>query len=375
MFPDTPYRIGFNHIKGIGAARLRLLLEYFGSAENAWNASTAELKAAGLSAKLAEKVSEARKTLDLDRLLALMEKKGIRALTWEDETYPSRLKNITQPPPVLYLRGTLAEEDEWAVAIVGTRRVTAYGRQVSEETAAFLAQNGVTIVSGLARGVDALAHKAALQNGGRTLAVLGSGVDVIYPPEHRAWAEKILENGAILSDYPPGTPPESSNFPPRNRIISGLSLAVVVVEAGQTSGALITAEFAVEQGREVFAVPGGIYAPQSKGTNRLIREGAHPMLRPSDILEALNLTQISEHRAAQRALPADETELRLLQILDAEPLHIDEIQREADLPIEKVSATLTMMELKGMARHVGGMRYIALRELREIYHTETDEPS
>ncbi len=374
MNEDARYWIGFNHVKGIGAARLRALLDYFGSARLAWDAPPEELRAAGLSAALAAQVANARKTIRLDDILERMEKAGIRALTWDDPAYPSRLKSIAQPPPVLYVRGEWRDEDEWAIAIVGTRRVTAYGRQVAEETASFLAQNGATIVSGLARGVDGIAHKAALQAGGRTVAVLGSGVDVLYPPEHRALAEKIIENGALISDYPPGTPPESSNFPPRNRIISGLSLAVVVVEAGTTSGALITAEFAAEQGREVFAVPGNIFAPQSKGTNRLLRDGAHPMLEPKDILETLNLTQIHEHRAAQRALPANETELRLLQTLGAEPLHVDELRRELQLPVAEVSAALTMMELKGMVRHVGGMRYVALREVRAVYGKNDELP-
>ncbi len=189
------------------------------------------------------------------------------------------------------------------MAIVGTRRVTSYGRQVTEEIAAFLAQNGITVVSGLARGVDGIAHQAALNAGGRTFAVLGSGVDRIYPPEHRNLAEAIIGSGAILSDYPPDTPPEASNFPPRNRIISGLSMGTIVIEAGETSGALITANFSVEQGREVFAVPGNIFAPQSKGPNKLLQQGAHLLLKPHDILDVLDLTRVTEHRAARKALP------------------------------------------------------------------------
>jgi DNA processing protein len=201
-----------------------------------------------------------------------------------------------------------------------------------------------------------------MQHGGRTLAVLGSGLDRIYPPEHRKLAEDIALHGALISDYPPGTAPDSANFPPRNRIISGLSLAVVVVEAGNTSGALITASFAAEQGRDVLAVPGNIHAPQSVGTNRLIQQGAHPILDPQDILEVLNLTMVAEHRAARVALPADPVERRLFSLLGAEPLHVDELRHRTDLPIEMVTAALTMLELKGMVRQVGGMQYIALRE-------------
>ena len=365
---DKRYWVGFNLVKGIGAVRLRALREHFGDLSLAWQAPLDALQAAGLSQKIAERVIQARASVDLDGFMEQIAAQGIQVLTWEDEAYPACLKEIDQPPPILYLRGELTIEDSWAVAVVGTRRVTAYGRQVTEELASYLAQNGVTVVSGLARGVDAIAHQAALKAGGRTLAVMGNGVDRIYPPEHRALAEQILASGALLSDYAPGTPPEGANFPPRNRLISGLSLAVVVVEAGETSGALITAQFAVDQGREVFAVPGNILAPQSKGTNRLIQQGAHPLLSARDVLEALNLTRVSEQRLVRRALPADEVETQVLNVLAREPLHVDEIRNQTGLPIERVSATLVMMELKGMVRQVGGMNYVAVREEPAEYH-------
>jgi DNA processing protein len=252
---------------------------------------------------------------------------------------------------------------------VGTRRITAYGRQVTEEVASALARDGITIVSGLARGVDSVAHQAALEAGGRTLAVLGSGVDRIYPPEHRRLGEQVIAQGALVSDYPPGTPPDANNFPPRNRLISGLSLAVIVVEAGATSGALITAAFAADQGREVFAVPGNINAPSSQGTNRLVRDGAHPLLDVQDVLEVLNLTMVTEQRVARAVLPADATEARLLQVLGRQPLHVDDIRLQTGMPIEQVSAALALMELKGMVRQVGGMHYIALREEQGEYQT------
>ncbi|MBN1453046.1 MAG: DNA-processing protein DprA [Anaerolineales bacterium] len=364
---DKRYWIGFTLVKGIGAVRFQRLLERFGDAESAWRAAPAELAEAGLSLKVIERLAAVREKADLSRLWDQIQSKGIEVLTWLDEAYPQRLKEIEQPPPVLYVRGELSPEDTWAVAIVGTRRVTPYGRQVTEEIASYLAANGVTVVSGLARGVDALAHNAALKAGGRTLAVLGSGVDRIYPPENRGIAEQIFEHGAVLSDYAPGTPPESSNFPPRNRIISGLSMAVVVIEAGETSGALITAEFAAEQGREIFAVPGNIFAPQSKGTNKLIQRGALPLLSASDIMQALNLTRVGQHKAARKALPADEVEAKLLDAMREEPLHVDEIRNQTGLPVEKVSATLVMMELKGMVRQVGNMHYVAVREVQSDY--------
>jgi DNA processing protein len=236
----------------------------------------------------------------------------------------------------------------------------------------FLASNGVTVVSGLARGVDAIAHQAALKAGGRTIAVLGCGVDRIYPPEHTQLAEKIMANGALVSDYALGTPPDASNFPPRNRIISGLSMATVVVEAGETSGALITAQFAVDQGREVFAVPGNILALQSKGTNRLIAQGARPMLSVHDLLDVLNLTRVTEQRFVSKVLPADETEAKLMSVLTHEPLHMDEIRTQTGLPIERVSATLVMMELKGLVRQVGGLNYVAVREEQAGYEVIPD---
>jgi DNA processing protein len=309
--------------------------------------------------------------VDLEKYMAQVAAQGISILTWEDDLYPVRLKEIDQPPPVLYVRGALTTEDSWAVAVVGTRRVSAYGRQVTEELASFLAANGVTVVSGLARGVDAIAHQSALKAGGRTIAVMGCGVDRIYPPEHTQLAEKMIGSGALLSDYAPGTPPEASNFPPRNRIISGLSMATVVVEAGETSGALITAQFAVDQGREVFAVPGNILAPQSKGTNQLIAQGARPMLSGRDLLDVLNLTRVTEQRIVRKALPADEIEARLMNVLSHEPLHMDEIRNQTGLPIERVSATLVMMELKGLVRQVGGMNYVAVREEQAEYKVET----
>lgn len=364
---DKRYWIGFNLIKGIGAVRMQALIQHFGDLELAWKAAPADLVQAGLAGKVIERILQARETVDLEKLWEKIESQGIKVLTWQDESYPNRLKEIDQPPPVLYIRGEYLPDDLFAVAIVGTRRVTAYGRQITEELSSFLAANGITVISGLARGVDAVAHQSTLRAGGRTIAVLGSGVDKIYPPEHRRLAEDMMERGALVSDYSPGTPPDASNFPPRNRIISGLSLAVVVIEAGETSGALITAEFAAEQGREVFAVPGSILAPQSKGTNKLIQKGALPLLSVDDLMQVLDLTRVGEQKAARKVIPTDETEARLMSVLGSEPLHVDEIRNQAELPIEKVSATLALMELKGMVRQVGGMNYVAVREEQSDY--------
>jgi DNA processing protein len=367
------YWVGFNLVKGIGAVRIQALLDFFGNLEIAWNAPPEAFLNAGFSQKIVENLVIARRTVDLEKMMERLERLHITVLTWADEGYPRRLKEVNQSPPVLYLRGSILPEDSWAVAVVGTRRITIYGRQIAEEIGTYLAQNGITIVSGLARGVDAVVHEAALKAGGRTVAVLGCGVDRIYPPENQKMAERMISQGALVSDYPLGTPPEAINFPPRNRIISGLSLATVVVEAGETSGALITATFAAEQGREVLAVPGNIHSPQSKGTNRLLAQGARPLLEMGDVLDAIKLEKAQTYRQAQIALPQDAAESAILNLLGMEPLHIDEIQSQAGLSIEKVSATLTVMELKGMVRQVGGMNYVAIRETGSQYRIDPDD--
>lgn len=362
MCADKLYWIGFNLVKGVGAVRVRALLEYFGDLQAAWRASPDALLAAGLNPKVVQALVKVRADVNLEKTWERIVAQGIQVLTWEDEEYPRRLKELEQAPPVLYVRGTLLPEDEWAVAVVGTRRITAYGRQVADEVATTLARNGVTVVSGLARGVDGVAHAASLKAKGRTVAVLGSGVDRIYPPEHRRLADEIIQNGAVVSDYAPGTPPDGPNFPPRNRIISGLAKAVVVVEAGKTSGALITAAFAAEQGREVFAVPGNIYAPQSQGANLLIQNGTRSLLDMQDLLEVLNLQQVKEFRSARMLLPDDPVEAQLYSLLGAEPRHMDDLCADSGMPVEKVSAALAMMEIKGYIRPVGGMNFVAVRE-------------
>jgi len=367
MLNDRRYWLGFNLVRGIGAVRLRSLIQHFGDAEAAWRGTPEQLRLAGLGEKTVARLVALRGGVDLDLLWQRVESEGVKVLTSEDDAYPARLKEIDQPPPVLFVRGEWLADDEMAVAIVGTRRITAYGRQVTDQLSGYLAANGVTIVSGLARGVDEVAHSAALAAGGRTAAVLGSGVDRVYPPENRSLAEKLMKSGALLSDYPMGTPPESGNFPPRNRIIAGLAKATIVVEAGETSGALITAEFAAEQGRDVFAVPGSILAPQSKGTNKLIQNGALPLLSPEDVLQGLHLGSAGQQRAARRLLPADDIERQVLEVLGSEPLHVDEIRNHTSLPIEKVSAALVMMELKGMVRQVGAAQYVAAREVQSGY--------
>jgi len=356
------YWLGFSRVAGIGPARIRSLLDHFGDLGQAWQASLGELQAAGLPAKPLQALIQARQSLNLETELEQLDRAGYHLLCWDDSAYPQRLREITYPPPVLYLWGELSAKDQWAVAIVGTRAVTPYGRAMTEAIARPLAASGISIVSGLARGVDGIAHRTALEAGGRTLAVLGSGLDHIYPAEHRRLAGEIAGQGAILSDYPLGTRPDSGNFPPRNRIIAALSLAVIVVEAGETSGALITAAFGAEQGREVFAVPGNVTQPASMGANRLIRDGAHPLLSVDDVLEALDLEVAIRQESLQRRLPEDATERRLLESLSHEPIHIDALQDRVGLPASEIAASLALLELKGQVRQVGGMQYVLARE-------------
>jgi DNA processing protein len=340
---------------------MRLLLNYFESAQAAWHASRTDLLAAGLDPKSTAALIETRHKIDLDAEMARIEAARAVVLTWESEQYPERLRVLDDAPPVLYMLGELTDSDSWAVAVVGTRRATSYGREATTRLVAGLVENRVTVVSGLAKGIDTTAQTAALEAGGRTLAVLGSGVDVIYPPENRPLAWRILKEGAgaILSEYPPGTEPEPLNFPPRNRIISGLALGVVVVEADLKSGALITVKFALEQGREVFAVPGPITSRMSEGTNGLIKQGAKCVTTVEDILEELNIQSVSEHVHAARELPADPVERVLLELLRESSQHIDELTNKSGLPASTVSAVLTMMELKGWVQHLGQMQYAA----------------
>ncbi|MCA9938571.1 MAG: DNA-processing protein DprA [Anaerolineales bacterium] len=361
---DLKYWLGFNLVKGIGPAKLQALLSYFADVEQAWQASEPDLRRLGLDQRAIANLVEARRTLDLDERLRMVGDAGISLLTWADPAYPRYLREIPDAPPLFYTRGRINEVDQWAVAVVGTRRLTAYGRQVTQTLVEGLVRNGVTIVSGLARGIDSIAHQTALEMGGRTIAVLGSGLDCIYPPENRPLAARIPQDdhGVVMTEYALGVQPEARNFPPRNRVISGLSLGTLVIEAGERSGALITADFAVEQNRDVFAVPGNINSPVSKGPNRLIQNGAKLVTGVEDILEELNINMVSERVAVQMALPETAEEAALLSLLSPQPTHIDDLARQAGLPSALVSSTLTLMELKGMTRQVGGMNYVSFRE-------------
>ncbi len=364
---DLPFWVAAGRIPRFGRVRIGLLEQRFGALERAWRATPGELRACGLDEASARAFVQGRDSIDLDAEMRKLEGAGVTPLTWNDERYPPRLKEIDDRPPVLYARGELTPADEWAVAIVGTRRATVYGRQAAEEFASGLARSRVTVISGLARGIDALAHRAAIEAGGRTIAVQACGLDLVYPPEHRRLAEEIIGVGAIVSDYPLGTQPRSEYFPRRNRILSGMSLGVLVIEGDTKSGALITARRALEQNREVFAVPGSIYSPGSRGTNKLIQDGEAKLVScVDDVLEELNLTMAEHQLEMAELIPADDTEISLLQVLSGEPIHIDEVRRQSGLPIAAVSSGLAMLELKGLVKQVGRMSYIRARDTKVL---------
>ena len=356
---DLRYWVGFNLVPRIGPVRVAALLSHFGDLEVAWRADPAVLRASGLAKDALDQLLYHRARLDLDEELDRVRAHGYQVLTWESEGYPRRLRDIDASPPVLYVDGDLVPNDEWAIAVVGTRGPSSYGKEMTRRLAGALAEGGITVVSGLALGVDGIAHRAALDAGGRTVAVLGSGIDVIYPGRHRALAEAVVRSGAVVSDYPLGTKPDGGNFPARNRIISGLALGTLVTEAGERSGSLITLRYALEQGRECFAVPGNALARTSWGTNGAIQRGEAKLATcVQDILEELNLNMVVQQRQVREIIPETEDERLLLRCLGAEPVHIDEVVRRSGLPTASVSSTLCMMELKGMVQRVDNASYI-----------------
>ena len=344
-----------------GSQRFKKMLRRFSSPEEAFKASAGQLIRCGLEDKLVEEFAVWREKIQPEREWAKLAAEGMTIITLKDAAYPKLLREIHNPPALLYVKGKLTAEDEFAVGVVGTRKISPYGRQVTPEIVRDLANSRLTVVSGLALGTDTLAHREALKCGGRTLAVLGSGINQqsVYPPANRGLAADIVKSGgALISENPFGTPPLKQNFPHRNRLIAGLSLGVLVVEAPAKSGALITAKFALEQNREIFAVPGSIYNPNSIGPNNLIKMGAKPATSAADILDGLSLTQAASFMENKRMIPDTREEAILLKYLGREPLHIDELKKICELDIAVIGGTLTMMEMKGKVRHLGGMYYV-----------------
>ena len=362
---DLKYWIGFLKISGIGRVRITQLLNYFGSLKNAWDSSISDLIQSGLDSKTSNIVITSRPKINPDEEIEKLQKYKVQAIPYLSKDYPARLLEISDYPPVLFVRGSLLPEDENCLSVVGTRKISMYGRQVTEDFTSDLSRNKITIVSGLAKGTDSVAHKCALENGGRTIAVFACGLDIVYPAENAGLAKAIIENGALISEYPLGTKPKPDNFPRRNRIMSGISLGVLVIEAGEKSGALITAQQAMEQNREVFAVPGSIYSPYSNGTNTLIqRSGAKLVRNYLDILEELNLAQVAQQLEMKELLPLDENEKLLIKQLSSDPVHVDEVCRMSGLPTSTVGATLTVLELKGFIKQTGSMNYVLSKGIK-----------
>lgn len=359
---DLAYWVAFSRVPQIGRARFDRLEAWFGTLDAAWGADAGELRAAGLDERAIAAINANRPQIEPERELARLEQAGITALTWHDGRYPDRLKETYDKPPVLYVRGELTSEDAWCIAVVGTRRASSYGRQVTEELVRGLVEARITIVSGLARGIDTIAHTAALRAGGRTIGVLPCPIDQVYPAQNARLAEEMVANGALVSDYPLDARMAKENFWRRNRIVAGMTLGTVVVEAGEESGALITARQALDENREVFAVPGSIFAPFSRGANQLIaRSGAKLVTCVEDILTELNLLVTPQQLEFRAAVATSGTEAQILTQLNGEAKHIDEISRETGMPVAVASGALAMLELKGLVRQVAAMTYIRAR--------------
>ncbi len=353
MAEDIFYWLALSLTHGLGSILIKRLLDRFKTPEAVFQAPLKDLiQIEGLGERVAGEIRKGPQEEAVKREFALLNRVGGTILTLGDDAYPKRLKDIYDPPALLYVRGELRGEDELAVAIVGSRKTSPYGRWITEKIGRDLAGQGVTIVSGMARGIDSVAHKGALDGRGRTIAVLGCGIDVIYPSENRDLFRQIVEHGAVLSEFPMGSRPEGGHFPRRNRIISGLSIGVVIVQASAKSGSLITAEYALEQGREVFAIPGNVGADGSRGTNRLIKEGAKLVESSEDILEEILPQWRRQEETAQKAEAPGHGlaggEKILFELLGETPLHIDAIIRESRLDPGKVSSLLLDLELKGL---------------------------
>ena len=392
---DESARRDWLHLANIqfSARRLSAFLEAFqNDPAMLLNASDAELEDAGCQPKHITRLRDpaARPTV---RQIAWLEKHGVRIVLRDDANYPRLLREIHDPPPLLFVRGTLEESDRFSVGMVGSRRATSYGKGVAERLAKELAERGLTIISGGAVGIDAASHRGALTGGGRTIAVLGCGLDVDYPRENGALFERVMAQGALVTEYPIGAQPESWRFPARNRLISGMSLGTLVVEAPKQSGALITAKYAAEHNRAVLTVPGNIDRMTSVGSNELLRDGVIPVLEVEDILHGLGLVTLPAQRKHQQSLPldADETnatddsaepsgassasrtpaqfntrhnlprhQQQLLECLELTPLHIDTVAKAAGLSATQAGIEMTMLELAGLVRRLPGNSYIRL---------------
>ncbi|PIU03655.1 DNA-protecting protein DprA [Candidatus Shapirobacteria bacterium CG08_land_8_20_14_0_20_39_18] len=350
---EKKYWIGFSCVPGIGPKKFKTLLKYFGSAEKAWKG---DLREVGFKEESIRNFNNFREKFDFSSYFLRLEKLGVNSLILEDKNYPESLKQLEDAPFVIYLLGEILPSDELAIGIVGTRKITGYGKQVTESLTADLVSNGLTIVSGLAYGVDYAAHSTALEMGGRTIGVWAGGLDTVNDGFRKSLVEKILKQkqGTIISEYPLGFEPRRTTFPQRNRIISGLSLGVLVTEAAEDSGSLITAKCAVEQGRKVFAVPGPITSSLSAGTAKLLKEKAILVYNVKDILDEINIAVREKGLAAREILPENENEEKILASLKNENRNIDEIAKITRIEISQLSGIMAILELKGIVVNLGG---------------------
>lgn len=355
------YHAALAHFPKITYSRYKKLAHYFSDLQNLWEAELDELIRAGLEAAVAEEFLLWREQNPIEKILEYLEKEQIITVSINETGYPQLLKEITDPPHTLFVRGALPQPQRPTLAVVGTRKYTTYGKLACEEIVGPLASSGIVIVSGLAFGIDAIAHQITLNNKGTTIAVLGGGVDknTVAPASHQLLAEQIIASGgALVSEYPPGFLPTAYSFPARNRIIAGLSLGTLIIEAPETSGALITTRYALDYNREVFAIPHNLNSPTGIGPNNLIKMGAKLISKPEDILEALSIQGLGEIINNQQNLPSTPVEARILECLSKEPKHIDIIIKTTGLDSPTVNSALTLMEMKGRVRNVGGMNYI-----------------
>lgn len=366
--PDLLYLLALSMIKDIGPIMARRLIGTFKSAEEVFKQDERSLmEVEGIGKERARAIKEFSGWKEPEDILRRCRLLGIEIISEESPLYPENLKTVQDAPLILYMKGRPLPQDRYAIAIVGSRRCSEYGRRVSEKLSSELAERGITIVSGLARGIDTTAHTGALKAGGRTAGVFASGLDRVYPPENRELVRKIIERGFVISEFPPGTRPDKENFPRRNRLISGLGLGVIVVEAEAESGALITADYGLEQGREVFAVPGSIFSKTSEGTNNLIKKGAKPVSSVEDIIEELRpkLRGLRDTSAAGdlrtfSELEFSDREKAIIKIMEQEPLHIDEIARKSGRPVSEISSVLLELELKGVVKQLEGKRFFLI---------------
>lgn len=366
---ELEYLLALNSIPDVGFVRMNNLAKRFGGIKGIFGARRSELEEVEkIGPKIADAIINCDKEKALAREMELIERYGVNVVSYFDDSYPANLKEIYDPPVILYIKGELKEDDRYSVGIVGSRRASRYGLQTAERLGCELAARGITVVSGLARGIDAAGHRGALKAKGRTIAVLGSGLANIYPEEHTRLADEIARDGAVVSEFPMATGPHKDNFPRRNRIISGLSLGVIVVEAAKNSGALITTDFALEQGRELFAVPGQAQAATAAGTNMLIRQGAKLVESADDVIEELGDVIKGHMKAAARAAGGgkapkihdelNNSEGKIFGRLSGVPVSIDEIIDETELPVAEAMDCLTRLELKGIIAQLPGKSYV-----------------